>query len=466
MKRTGFPLNSHARQYALTGALFGLLFPVFATVVYLLDSGAAFTFSSIIAAHASEPLFWIIDTAPIFLGIFAWMAGRRQDDLDKFRLMLEVKEKALEFAQLEGQQRINQLTYELTAQDRSIIEHADQLKSVVDISRSMLSIQDLDELLSLLVKETGKQFKCHHVRVYLLDEKRQHAMLVASRSEKGAKILGGGQNLKMGEKSLVEFVIQSGQARLVNDADPIHSPTIEFANILSELVLPLKSGQISIGALDLLSETANGFDEEQISVLSILADLATIAIQNSISYEKTQQSLREVEASSKQTSTKLWESWLQSVQVKGYRYDGIKSEPLKGEKSSSSQNKLESIPIRLRGQTIGSLRIKMSEPSHDWIEDDRAIAEAVAERAALALEGARLLDEAKKRAAREAFLSDLAAKLSTSFQLDSILRDTVEELGQTLEGAAVSFQLVDPTAQPGIDSLKPSESPVPPQDVV
>jgi GAF domain-containing protein len=70
--------------------------------------------------------------------------------------------------------------------------------------------------------------------------------------------------------------------------------------------------------------------------------------------------------------------------------------------------------------------------------------EATAERVALALEGARLLDEAQKRAAREAFLSEVATKLSASFQLDSILRDTVQELGQTLKNSTVTFQLVNP----------------------
>ena len=70
---------------------------------------------------------------------------------------------------------------------------------------------------------------------------------------------------------------------------------------------------------------------------------------------------------------------------------------------------------------------------------------------ALALESARLLEEAQKRATRESFLSEVAAKLSTSFQLDSILRDTVAELGQTLEGATISFQLIDPSKPPKPD---------------
>jgi GAF domain-containing protein len=83
-----------------------------------------------------------------------------------------------------------------------------------------------------------------------------------------------------------------------------------------------------------------------------------------------------------------------------------------------------------------------------------AITRAVAERAALALEAARLLEDAQKRASRETFLSEMASKLSTSFQLDSILRDTVEELGQSLSGSTVSFQLVNPAAQSTTDSLK------------
>lgn len=70
---------------------------------------------------------------------------------------------------------------------------------------------------------------------------------------------------------------------------------------------------------------------------------------------------------------------------------------------------------------------------------------ATAERVALALEGTRLLEEAQKRATRESFLSEVAAKLSTSFQLDSILRDTVQELGQTLKNSTVTFQLVNPS---------------------
>jgi GAF domain-containing protein len=221
------------------------------------------------------------------------------------------------------------------------------------------------------------------------------------------------------------------------------------------LALPLKSGDQIVGVLDLQSSDADAFSEGDISTLSILADQIGIAIQNALLYEQSQRALREANITFLHASEQEWKGYTETVQARGYRYDGIKPEPLKEPQQSNAEGNALLIPVQLRGQTIGQLRLKPSDNSKQWTEDELAMAEATAERAALALEGARLLEEAEKRAAREAFLSDMAAKLSTSFQLDSILRDTVEELGQTLQGSVVSFQLVNPSAP---ISVEPSNS--------
>jgi GAF domain-containing protein len=100
--------------------------------------------------------------------------------------------------------------------------------------------------------------------------------------------------------------------------------------------------------------------------------------------------------------------------------------------------------VQLRGQTIGRLKLKAPDTSRALTDDELAIVQSTADRVALAIDAARLLDEAQKRAMRETFLSEVSSKLSTSSQLDNILRDTVEELGQTLKGSTVTFQLVNP----------------------
>lgn len=451
MKRIGIPLKTNAQRYALAGASFGLIFPIIASMIRILNAGLPLRFSSVITVHRNDPLLWIIDTAPFFLGFFASLAGRRQDDLEKTNSMLRAREHELEATQLVLEERVKERTRELTTLNLLVVERAEQLSLVADTSRSLLSIQELDRLLPLMVQVISQRFKYYQVGIYLLDEQKQQAILMASSSEGGQRIMRQGQQVRLGEQSLIDFVIRSGKPRIINEmsAETPFKPEPEFATTCAELALPLKSGEKVLGVLDLQSDTPKIFTDEYVSIISILADLVTIAIQNSILHEATQRALHEVEVNSRQISAKEWSNWVKSIQAKGYRYDGIRAERLKQSFSPPSEQKnIQNIPIRLRGRTIGNLKIKLSDASTAWTEDEHAIAEATAERAALALEGARLLEEAKRRATREAFLSDVAAKLGTSFRLDSILRDTVEELGHTLQDSIVSFQLVDPTSSP------------------
>jgi GAF domain-containing protein/membrane protein implicated in regulation of membrane protease activity len=465
MKQNGTILKTNARRYALIGASFGLLFPVLAILIRTVFVGIPLSISSILAAFASDPLLWIIITAPFFLGMFAAIAGRRQDELEKTNLMLQSREQELEGTRLVLEERVDERTRELTSKNQLFLERAQLLSSVVDTSRSLLATLDLSQLLPMIVELTSRHFDYYHVGLYLLDEQKQNAVLVASSREGGPGSLQRGQQVNLHERSLVASAIRSGQPQIMSqvrsDMRLISNP--ELPDTRDQLVLPLASAQIVIGTLDFQADREMDFTEEYISILQILADLVTIAIENSLLYEKTQRTLREAEDRSRQISAKEWSSWVESIQAKGYRYDGIRAEPLKQpEGSSSAQKRVQNIPVRLRGRTIGNLKIKLAEGSPEWTEDDRAIAEATAERAALALEGARLLDEAKRRAAREAFLSEIASKLGASFRLDSILRDTVEELGQSLEHSTVSFQLIDPTTPPGMRTWE--ETAVNPKD--
>jgi hypothetical protein len=75
--------RTEARNYALAGAAFGLLFPVVATLVRIVNSNLPYEFSSVASVQTSDSLLWIIDTAPIFLGLFAYFAGQRQGSLQK-----------------------------------------------------------------------------------------------------------------------------------------------------------------------------------------------------------------------------------------------------------------------------------------------------------------------------------------------------------------------------------------------
>jgi GAF domain-containing protein len=62
---------------------------------------------------------------------------------------------------------------------------------------------------------------------------------------------------------------------------------------------------------------------------------------------------------------------------------------------------------------------------------------AVAERAAFAMENARLFQEARRRAAKEQAISEATVRISSAVNIENILHTTAEELERVLGGSEV-----------------------------
>src|SRR3989338_1724889 len=82
---------SEANKYTFYGAAFGLCFPVFSILFLLLveNFGTAGTLVEIIRQAHNNVLLYVIDTAPLFLGLAARIAGVRQDRIRYFADTLE-----------------------------------------------------------------------------------------------------------------------------------------------------------------------------------------------------------------------------------------------------------------------------------------------------------------------------------------------------------------------------------------
>ena len=70
-------------RYLCYGALFGVLFPLLATLADTWLRGLPLTLAALGLVHSSQPLHWIIDTAPLFLGLLAALVGWKQQQLAK-----------------------------------------------------------------------------------------------------------------------------------------------------------------------------------------------------------------------------------------------------------------------------------------------------------------------------------------------------------------------------------------------
>jgi GAF domain-containing protein len=356
------------------------------------------------------------------------------------------------------QNELKNRSEELLVANKQLENSTRKLRTVAEVTSTAASLRDFDNLISLTTSIISVQLGYYHVAIFLLDEQRQYAILRSSNTDGGLRMLARGFKVPVGQLGIVSSVAQTGYPRIAfNTGDnKIFFNNPDLPGTQAELALPLKSGDEIIGVLDIQSTEPNHFTEDDVSILSILADQVAIALQNALLFDESQRALREANVESLQASRRAWKDYEEVVQTKGYRYDGIKSEPLKDTRSSNRENEPLLIPVQLRGQTIGRLKLNAADPSRQWTDDELIMVSATAERVALALEGARLLDEAQKRATREAFLSEVATKLSTSFQLDSILRDTVQELGQTLQNSTVTFQLVNPSTPP--EAIEPQKS--------
>jgi GAF domain-containing protein len=359
---------------------------------------------------------------------------------------LETANINLSFTQTELKNR----SEELLVANKQLENSTKKLRAVAEVTSTAASLRNFENLISLTTNIISDELGYYHVAIFLLDEQRQYAILRSANTDSGLKMLAHGFKVPVGQLGIVSSVAQTGHPRIAMNTgeNKVFFNNPDLAGTQSELALPLKSGDETMGVLDIQSTEPNDFSEDDVSILSILADQVAIALQNALLFDESQRALREANVESLQASSRAWKDYGEMIETKGYRYDGIKSEPLKDARSSKGENEALLIPVQLRGQTIGRLKLSAADPSRQWTDDELIMVSATAERVALALEGARLLDEAQKRATREAFLSEIATKLGTSFQLDSILRDTVQELGQTLRNSTVTFQLVNPSTPP------------------
>lgn len=82
---------AHRYLYLIIGICFGLGFPIAASAFLMFSNSLPFSISSLIELQQTNPLLWMIDTAPVFLGALAFFAGIKQDDLKNINHLLEEK---------------------------------------------------------------------------------------------------------------------------------------------------------------------------------------------------------------------------------------------------------------------------------------------------------------------------------------------------------------------------------------
>jgi len=350
---------------------------------------------------------------------------------------------------------VDKRTTELLSANERNERRAKQFESIAQVASTISSASDLDSLLPQVTTAISREFGFYHVSIFLLDATKEYAFLSAANSEGGQAMLGRGHRLKVGETGLVGYVTGTGKPHVAlntgTDATFFNNP--DLPNTRSEVTLPLRVGQEIIGALDVQSTEPDIFSQEDINILSTLANQVSIAIQNAQQFEQTRKALDEAESLAKQFVQTGWQQFTKDRGLIGVHHTGARSTLLYGkngkEKEETTWDKnparartrgaFLSLPIQLRGEVIGSVDIH-SPDNRQWDQDEVDIVTAIIERAAIAMENARLLQESQRLASKEAKIGEVTAKISSSINMRSVLQIAVEELGRALPGSEVIIQ--------------------------
>jgi len=432
---------NEASRYAMLGAAFGFTFPLIGTILEIIFSSRALNLASMIYTQRTDPLLWIVDTAPIVIGLFAGYAGRKQDILTEVNKQLRERESELKNNQANLERHANERTAELVIANQRNEHRTVQLEAIAHIARAISSIQILSELLPRITQTISDQLGFYHVGVFLLDGNKEYAILAATNSENGKIMLKRNHRLLVGGTGIVGYVTKTGQPRIALDVglDTAYFNNPDLPDTHSEIALPLRVGTNIFGALDVQSIERNAFSQEDINLLSTLADQVSIAIQNARFYQQIQEALTQAEVTSTQMGDQQWQHFLMQKPVEGYYFDGVDTKSLKP--SDKQHPHSLAVPLILRGTHIGTIKLNTVDPNRMWTDDEIDITRAIAERTSIALENARLLQESQKRAAKERTIGEISAKLGNLNNIESLLQTAIQELGNTLPNTDIAIQI-------------------------
>lgn len=336
-------------------------------------------------------------------------------------------------------QELEQRTEDLEAATRRSERRAAQLLAVSSVANAIANIQNLDDLLPRIAEVISQQFGFYHVGIFLNDVSNTYTVLRATNSEGGQRMLAHSHRLKIGEVGIVGAVAGSGRPRIALDTgdDAVFFNNPDLPETRSEMALPLRSGAHVIGVLDVQSTEPNAFSDEDIEIITILADQVSTAIRNAQLFQASQLSAQETQLLLQTYARDQWRRVARAQRTGGYRFDGTTIIPV--QKTPETEG-VVSIPVVVRGQPIGKLGIRPPQ-GRNLSQDELDIVKSITERLAIAAENARLLQESQERASKEQTIGEISAKIGASINLRSILQTAVEELGQVLPGSEVTIKL-------------------------
>ena len=153
------------------------------------------------------------------------------------------------------------------------------------MSRSIIATLDLEQVLNLIQDNALRLTGANIGSIRLVDRERGRLRVEVSHLPAGVEIDEAWAETEIGE-GITGRVAATGRPIIVNDVREDKTYLSYFQNMRSEISVPLVTEDEVIGVLSLESRREGAFDEDDQRLLTTLADLTVVAIQNAQQFEK------------------------------------------------------------------------------------------------------------------------------------------------------------------------------------
>ncbi|MBI4965724.1 MAG: GAF domain-containing protein [Desulfomonile tiedjei] len=176
----------------------------------------------------------------------------------------------------------------------------DDLEMIYRSSMALAATMDLDHLLSVVVSELRSAMDTDAAGVLLYDEHRGDLYWREVQDDRGL-IPARTSELRLPlDASISGQVFQTGEPALLNN--PASNPqffkpfeTRTGFDIRNEIIVPLHTREKTLGVLVVINKSEGQFSEEDVHILSSLAGVVALAVENATFFEELMKSYRELE---------------------------------------------------------------------------------------------------------------------------------------------------------------------------
>ncbi|MGD1997230.1 MAG: PAS domain S-box protein, partial [Anaerolineae bacterium] len=388
--------------------------------------------------------------------------------------------------------------------EEALRQYTERLKVLREIDQAILEAQSPQEIAQAALARIRQLLPCDRASVMLFDLKAGEGKMLAV-NVSGETRIGPEAHLPLAKFGDIEE-LREGEARLVRDILAVSQPaplkqTLHAEERLRSFIeVPLISRGELIGSLNLGAEEPDVCGEEQIEVAREVADQLAVAIQNAQLLEVERRHRAELEAlhqaSLRLTSTlelqpvletileqalypmsaddahiflydgqrltfgaALWAEGLQKEPYAEPRLDGLTyTVARRGERVVIPDvdvhplfqdwgwgGAIVGLPLRVGDKVVGVMNVAFKEP-HVFSEDELRILRLLADQAAIAIENARLYEEAKQRAAEMFALHETVLDVTAQLEMPSLLDAIIARASELLGATGGLVHLYNPTS--------------------